>query len=229
MKVLLLLPMLLIVPAIQNLIKSDQTSLAIVNFKWSRERQTVADANQMLNAPAQSIMLPANKNFAAQQRINASAGDRDPNADTLDGRSRALEKSIQDSRAPKPVEGFSYRTKVQNASNKEIQIVFWEYEFKEPLTPGAVSRRQFLCVSNIKPGKEKEMKGFTLSGPSDVVSVTSLSKEAKKGLEEKVIINRVEYSDGTIWQRKGWNFGDVRLSYTRAVNSPWAPEMCKAL
>ena len=228
MKVLLLLPMLLIVTTFQDRIVSDESTLAVVNFKWSREQQKPGDVNSLANPPA-AAMIPQNKNFELQRRRNAPAGERDPNADTLDGRSAALERSVQESRAPKPVEGYSYRTKVQNASNKEIQIVFWEYEFKEPMNPGAVSRRQFLCASSIKPGKEKEMKGFTLAGPSDVVSVSTLSKEAKKGLEEKVIINRVEYADGTIWQRKGWNFADVRLSYTRAVNSPWAPDMCKAL
>ncbi len=58
-------------------------------------------------------------------------GVRDPNADTIDGRSAALEKSVAESRAPKTktMDGFAYRIKVQNVYTKEVEAVFWEYQF----------------------------------------------------------------------------------------------------
>lgn len=229
MKALLLLPLLLmLVSTGQNPAESGEASVAVLNFKWSKDRQAPEAAGTLINAPA-AAMIPQNKNFERNRRANAPPGERDPNSDTIDGRSAALERSVQASRAPKPIEGFAYRAKVQNSSAKVVEILFWEYEFKEPTDPPAVSRRQFLCAVNIKPGKDKELKGFTTSGPMDVVSVASLSKKSESPFKERVIINRVEYSDGSIWQRKEWNFAEVRLSYHRAVGSPWAPDMCKAL
>ncbi len=229
MHALILLPLILL-SFNQGPTVSDQPApITVVNSKWFRDRQAAEQAQSMTNAPAPA-MIGANKNFELQRRNNMPPGDRDPNNDTLDGRSAAMEKSVQQSRAPKPIEGFGYRAKLQNASNKVIEVLFWEYEFTEPASASpSVARRQFICASVIKPGKEKELKGFSLSGPSDVVSVGTLTKGSDSSFQEKVVINRVEYSDGTIWQRKGWDFGAVRLSYGRAVNSPWVPDMCKAL
>jgi hypothetical protein len=86
-----------------------------------------------------------------------------------------------------------------------------------------------LCAANIKAGKEKEIQAFSVSGPSEVVSVDTLAKNSTNPFEEKVVINRVEYADGSIWQRKDWNFGEIRMSYRRAVSTPWGKEMCRGL
>ena len=216
------------VSAFQEQPGADEGMVKVLSHKWSRHRQPVDEASTMVNAP-QPAMISQNKNFERNRRANVSPGERDPNLDTIDGRSAALERSVQASRAPKPIDGFSYRAKFQNISAKPVEIVFWEYEFTDPATPPLVSRRQFLCASKVSPGKQKELKGFTLSGPSDVVTVDSLAKKSDSPFKERVIVNRVEFADGTIWQRKGWLLANVKLSYQRAVSSPWVPDMCKAL
>jgi hypothetical protein len=43
------------------------------------------------------------------------------------------------------------------------------------------------------------------------------------------LLNRVEYADGSIWQRRDWNFAEIKLSYKRAVETPWEGEMCRGL
>ena len=53
------------------------------------------------------------------------------------------------------------------------------------VTTVLVPRRQFLCAGRTKAGKEKEFKGFTLSGPSDVVAVDSLAKKTDSPFEGK--------------------------------------------
>ncbi|MBD0327368.1 MAG: hypothetical protein ICV68_13105, partial [Pyrinomonadaceae bacterium] len=157
---------------------------------------------------------------------------REPSADTIDGRSAALDKSVQEARAPKPkpVDGYAYRAKIRNTSTKVVEVVFWEYTFKEIANPATVVRRQFLCGVNIKPDKEKELQAFSLLGPSDVISVGSLSNKTGDNLfEETVVINRVEYADGSIWQRRDWNFAEVKLGIARAIGTPWGTEMCRGL
>jgi hypothetical protein len=36
-------------------------------------------------------------------------------------------------------------------------------------------------------------------------------------------------ADGTIWQRKDWNFLEVKESIKIAVSTPWGTEMCRGL
>jgi hypothetical protein len=159
-------------------------------------------------------------------------GVRDPNADTVDGRSAALEKIVQESRTPKakPVEGYSYRVRVQNASAKIVEIIFWEYQFVDPANPSALARRQFLCGVNIKPDKEKELQAFSTFGPTDVVNAGSPGDKSETAFRERVLINRVEYKDGSVWQRKDWNAAEIKQTYARALATPWGPqEMCRRL
>lgn len=227
MKTILVLPLLLMFfPQSQSpAISHEGYPVTVLSFKWFKDRQSIkVDSGGSVPAAA---MIPANKNFEKNRRANTSPGERDPNLDTIDGRSAALEKAVQESRAPKPVEGFAYRAKIHNASPKLIEIIFWEYQFKDSADSTNALRRQFLCGVSIKPEKDKELQAFSLSGPHDVISVDTLSK--KNPGEEKVVINRVEYGDGSIWQRKDWSFGEVRLGYARAVATPWGTEMCRGL
>ena len=70
----------------------------------------------------------------------------------------------------------------------------------------------------------------TASGPGNRISAGSLDSRSESPFEETVLINRVEYADGSIWQRKDWNFGEIRAGYQRAVGTPWGPtEMCRGL
>lgn len=228
MKTLLFIaPLLLVLSQTQTTnISYDGSPVTVVGFKWHRDRQQVTyDATGSVPAAA---MIPANKNFEKNRRANMPPGDRDPNQDTLDGRSAAIERAVQASRAPKPLEGFAFRAKVRNSSPKLIEVIFWEYQFKDP-SGTILSRRQFLCGVAIKPEKDKELQAFSLSGPTEVVSVGTLSSKGGEAEAGQVLINRVEYADGSIWQRRDWKFGEVRLSYARAVATPWSGEMCRGL
>ena len=225
MKALLLLPALL---ALVIPFQDDNSPLKVTGYKWSHARQKIELPPAQGTVPPAQQMIPQNRNFARNARVNDSQGVRDPNADTVDGRSAALERSVADSRAPqtKTMDGFAYRIKVQNQSANIVEIVFWEYQFQDPAQPDLIARRQFLCGVNIPGGKGKELEGFSLSGPSDVINVKTLASNTFK---ETVLINRVEYSDGSIWQRKGWNLADVKGSYERVLREQWVPGTCKGL
>ena len=140
MKTLLLLSLLLslLIPFQAN----EGSPLTVTQFKWTRARRTIQTAEVEGNAPAQA-MIPQNRNFARNARINEPRGSRDPNADTVDGRSAALEKSVAESRAPKPdpIDGYLYKIKVQNPGPKVVEAIFWEYRFHDPANPHLVARR----------------------------------------------------------------------------------------
>jgi hypothetical protein len=207
---------------------NSNSPLTVTNFKWSRARRATETKTDEGTVP-QRAMIAQNKNFARNARVNDPAGVRDPNADTIDGRSAALEKSVQDSRSTtaKSADGFAYQIKVQNTASKVIEIIFWEYQFQDPADASLLARRQFLCGVNIPGGKSKELEGFSLSGPTDVVNVNTLANKSQN--KEQVLINRVEYSDGSIWQRKDWSLNEVKASYERVLQEQWTPGMCKGL
>ena len=202
--------------------------MEVTSYKWSRARRTPLVPETEENTPARAV-IPQNKIFARNARVNEPRGARDPNSDTLDGRSAALEKAVADSRAPhsEPVDGFLYRVKVKNVTKKAVEALFWEYRVNDPANPDHGTRRQFLCGVDIGAGKGKELEGFTRLGPSDVVDVKTLNSGAP--LKESVLINRIEFTDGTLWQRKGWSMAEVKGSYERVLREPWLPGMCKGL
>jgi hypothetical protein len=229
----MLLPLLLmfLAPGQNPAAPQDGSSVVVLRFKWSKTHQAGEKVEPADKTPAREV-IPANKNFQRNARVNDPAGVRDPNADTIDGRSAAIEKNVQESRTPKtkPVDGFAYQVKVKNASTKVVEIVFWEYQFVDPANTATVARRQFLCGVQIKPDKEKELLAFSSFGPTDVINVGSLANKSGDAFRENVVINRVEYTDGSIWQRKDWNAAEIKQTYARAIATPWgSTEMCRRL
>ena len=203
--------------------------VSVLKIKWVKTRISLKKAEEAGVAPVRAV-IPQNKNFARNVRMNEPPGVRDPNSDTLDGRSAEMDRVIQESRSTKSdLDGFTYQAKIRNDSKKDIAIVFWEYQFVEAANPGNLARRQFLCGVDLRPGKEKDLEGFSLSGPGEVISVTTLENKNVREYQDRVLINRVEYSDGSMWQRSGWHLNEVKTSYDRVTKEPWTPGTCKAL
>jgi hypothetical protein len=213
MSTILLLPLLLIIGNSPQEPVSQQEAppVSVISFKWYKDRQSPENAVSMSMAPAPAITA-ASRNFEKQKRINSPAGERDPNADTLDTRGNELDRIVRESREAEPVEGFSYQMKVQNGSVKPAQNIFWEYQFTETANPANVTRRQFICNAKIKPGQAKELTAFTLIGPAGVINVKSLARDPGTQFKGVAIINRVEYGDGTFWQRPDWALDETKLN-----------------
>ena len=68
---------------------------------------------------------------------------------------------------------------------------------------------------------------FTPASPSNVISLGAIKKNLSEAFHETVVINRVEYEDGSVWQRKGWDFDDVKLTIRPAY--PGKFERCQGL
>jgi hypothetical protein len=171
-----------------------------------------------------------NRNFERNRRINDAPGAPDPNQGTIEARSAALEKTVQESRSSqsKIVDGFIYQAKIRNTSTKTVEVIFWEYQFTERANPSNVSSRQFLCGVKIKPTKEQELSVFSTFSPGELISASSLDNKSGNLFQERVMINRVEYSDGTILQRKDWSYTKIKTSLDRLLETPWGKERCRS-
>jgi hypothetical protein len=227
---------LLLVPLMMPFFFFGQTSpisygenpTVIVSFKWTPVRR-IPKREEVPNMAPPPEMTAGHKNGARIARIN-NPQIPDPNEQTIDGRSAAIEKIVQESRVanPKPIDGFLYETRLRNVGTKQIDIVFWEYQFIDESNT-VVTRHQFLCGVKVKPAKEKDLSVFSLLRPRDVVNAAGAGDKTLTAVHERVLLNRVEYADGSIWQRRDWNFSEIKMSYKRAIETPWEGEMCRGL
>jgi hypothetical protein len=111
---------------------------------------------------------------------------------------------------------YFYRLQVKNSSPKIIKSFAWEYQPTE--TPDPFDR-QFYCAIKAKPNESKDVELFSPLAPSWVVDAAKAGDKMGKGSRAIVLINRIEYMDGSIWQRPGWNPKTFSPESTQKVES----------
>ena len=209
----------------------DQDSLvSVVDHKW--ERVKIAGEKFSTGAvPPVRAVIPENKQRQRAARETMPKGSVDPNEYTTDGRSAALERSVQEARSVKTedLNGFRYSADIRNMSNRKIEVVFWEFQFKEIANSANFVRHQFLCSVKIKPGDKAEVFSYSTLGPSEVISSESLAANSGRLFDEKVLINRIEFSDGAILQRRDWKMKEIEAALKKATSTAWGREVCRAL
>ncbi len=102
----------------------------------------------------------------------------------------------------RPTNFYVIRIQVKNAGTRLIKSFVWASE--DPA--GSDSRgRQFLCTVKTKPNETKALEIFSTLAPSPVVDVNKAGDKPEKSQVPPAVINRIEYGDGSIWQRPGWD------------------------
>jgi hypothetical protein len=175
------------------------SSVTVVKYSWSKER--VGWEGDPFSGPIENfdemrVRARNEKRISDAKRggngSEVSRAERDARTD------EALISTIHQS--PRPRYGFLYKVSVQNNSNKIITSVDWDYVFIDKNAQIEVGRKQFTSVQKISAGKTKDLQFFIPAPPTKTISVTSLNEDERKSLDEYVVVVRVEYSDGTLWQ-----------------------------
>jgi len=215
---------------ITGLGQNEDSLVSVIDHKWERVRIAGEKISDGVVPPVRAV-IPENKQRQRAARETMPQGAVDPNEYTTDGRSAALEKNVQESRSVKTgdLNGFRYSAHIRNTGDRKIEIVFWEYRFKELANSENFVRRQFLCSVKIKPGEKAEVFAYSTLGPSEVISAESLTDASGKAFDEKILINRIEYSDGAILQRRDWKMKEIESALKKATSTPWGREVCRAL
>jgi hypothetical protein len=226
MSSLLLLPILLVFqPSPQNPSTAHETSPVVaISFRWFKDRQAAEKVVVPARGPQPSMIEP-NNNIAREARTDGTKPVRDPNLEKLETRSASLDELAQQSNETPRVEGFTYEVTFKNLNAKQAQTVFWEYHFKETATPENTSRHRFVCSVRMKPEKEKVVQVFSTLSPGAVISLKDLAKGSGKQFDESVVIDRIEFDDGSVWQRKDWNFEEAKSAVTNGDNRS---RMCRS-
>lgn len=102
--------------------------------------------------------------------------------------------------ANKGMRTYFYHLEIKNVSIKKIKNFAWEYQSTGASDP---SDRQFYCAMNIKPNDKKALDLLSPLAPSRVVNAAA-AQQLEKDSAGLVVINLVEYIDGSVWVRPGW-------------------------
>lgn len=178
---------------------SETPEVELVKFSWSKER---------LNWERNPFGGP-NENFhqmqfraRAEKRVSDAKRSNSPELGKFekDAKADTAIVATENNAGQPPRYYFLYRASIRNASTKTIQEIDWDYVFFDNATGDELDRRQFTSVQTVGPGKQKEL-AFTLpTPPTRRISVHSLDKKERNGIGEKVVIVRVKYADGSVWQ-----------------------------
>jgi hypothetical protein len=96
---------------------------------------------------------------------------------------------------------YVYALSFRNHGARAIRSI--AYEYKVVPSPGQtiVTTRQFDCKVKVKADKSQRLTVSTALAPTHTVSAET-ADDRTVGAE--VQVNRVEYADGSVWRREGW-------------------------
>ena len=176
----------------------DSSGLLITKFSCGRYNssspvvRSVQDPDPPMNEPIRITQIKGNE---PQEVINR----RD-----LQER-RAEMKAAEINAASSKDKGstiYFYRLNIRNATTKLIKTFAWSYQPGDAPDP---SDRQFFCVVKAKAGENKAFELFTPLPPSRVIDASKSDDKSAKDFKDRVMVNEIEYSDGSVWRRPGWN------------------------
>jgi|SRR6185503_15930949 hypothetical protein len=178
----------------------DTPDVKVVKHSWSKERvgwERDPFSGPIENFDEMRVRTRNEKRIMDTKRGGSSVETGKAERDALTD--QALTSAIHN--APPARYGFAYKVSFQNTGSKEITALDWDYVFYDLNSEDELGRREFGSEEKIAPGKTKELKFFISGPPVRKISVQSLDKNERVGLGERIELVRIEYADGTAWQR----------------------------
>ena len=229
--VLYLLVLIMLYGGAAVMAQENQAPVSVGSPVWHVDHRTIPKKESSRTSP-QRELTSDDKNFAREKRNQTLRGSTpEPSEMTADGSRQKMDKAQQEAESTGGGDqtGYLYQASFVNNTKKAVAVIYWEYRFTELADPNNVVRRQFLCAANMKPAAKKDLWIFTLLGPSGSISIESLKNVTTPLFDEKVYINRIEFTDDSVLQRPGWNFDDVKKGVASATSTPWGNEVCRAI
>lgn len=173
---------------------SDPPNVTVVEKNWYKDLPP-SEGNQNPFAPSEDYQRQLRTEKAAIKHRDESL----PNQPTEARMPIPLPRPIPARRSN--VDTYAYQIKVQNNGAKRITLVDWEYQFLDPNTGQLMGSRRIPSKVKIKPGETQVVEVKLLQQPAAIVNADQLDKKYRDQFTERVIIHRIQYADGTSWQR----------------------------
>ncbi len=162
---------------------SEQPDVVAISFSWARQSTGLIRGAQNPGGPITTPM---------------TADDRDLG-------SRKVELRNVDSQATNSADehGNSYHLLLEFKNNGANVVRSLVWEFRPTGMPAGYAPKQYLCALRVKPNAKKTLDFWSPYAPVKVVNANIRPNGLKDG---QVIINRIEYLDGSSWKRRDWRY-----------------------
>lgn len=171
--------------------------VSVIQKEWqeiSNIRNPVLDEDPFRAINETTQTLRDREETMRQEKLRAKQGLPQEPRKT---RSRPAEAAAKDS---EPTTIYIYKVKVKNTGQKVIQSLTWDYIFFDPDTKSEVGRRQFITKVDIAAGKTESIIVRSASPPTGSINVKQSGKKLRDRYSEQIVIQSIEYSDGSLWQ-----------------------------
>lgn len=166
-------------------VEREQPDLLVVKFSWAKEKQN----SRMIRGDAKGSGGVTSTPTAGNRALSSRGTDL-----------RTMEKTAAKT-AEKPVDNYQLRLEVKNTGANVVKGLVWE--FRPTAGPADYQPKRYLCALQVKPKDKKVLEVWTPYAPVKVISAEERSDARKDG---EVIINQIEYVDGSVWKKPGWNY-----------------------
>jgi len=187
---------LLILLATSIVCAQEPSGVEVVKASWSKIR--IGWERDPFGGPLENFdeMRARTRN---EKRITDAKGSGNADKVKRDANADAANIATQHQTTPSRYV-FIYKTTIKNGCAKTIKSVDWDYIFFDKGTETEIGRQQFTSEEKIGPGKSKELIVTITKPPTHTISVTALNSGERDLLIGRVVVLRVDYSDGTSWQ-----------------------------
>lgn len=177
----------------------DRSALEVVKFSWAKER--IGWERDPFGGPVENFDETRARQ-RNERRIEDAKRGGSAEVDKIKREARADAANIAAKHKQPPSRYvFVYKTTVKNLSDKAIKSIDWDYVFLDRETETEIGRREFTSEEKISAGKAKELIVTITKPPTQTISLTALNSGERASLLERVVIMRIDYADGSFWQR----------------------------
>jgi hypothetical protein len=175
---------------------SQPPGVSVVKFSWQKDVFVPALYDDPMGPNQEQL------NLRRQQRIIKRAQPARTGAGQAPLPQPTRDINLANRDMPEgPSINYIYEAKIRNEGAKTIKSIVWEYLIYDPQTVTLVGRHTFLDELRLRPGKAVNLVAFTASPPNMILQADKQGKSSDHKYEESVIISRIEFEDGTSWQR----------------------------
>ncbi|MDX6696377.1 MAG: hypothetical protein QOF02_3980 [Blastocatellia bacterium] len=195
---------LAVVSAAQSQVAStNPPDIAISKASWSRSYiKPDFNDSSFFSAETGSGLFDGNNNSVTVIRARVSSTTPLPTTHEVPARKKDPYKIDSYKPAAAPfANGYRYQATLRNTGTRTIKALEWEYVFTDTIDQNIVTRHRFRTRTKIAPGKEKNLNELSKAAPTSVINARAVEKNPSQPFTEQVIITRILYTDGSVWER----------------------------
>jgi hypothetical protein len=176
--------------------KNDAHGVSVVKTRWQRRVYNPAlDEDPMAGARDYRMLEQQRREVRRVNTTRVQRGQKELPTPMQN------EQSVANLPPNETTTYYLYEAKVVNTGAKKIRAVVWEYVLFDHETEREVGRHLFESKVGIGAGKSAGLSAWSTQPPAKVLDASKAARKSREQFNERVDIQRVQYDDGTVWER----------------------------